>query len=384
MGPITMNLVNGSPIDLYAYPEEDMTEKAMADMKDVNWVNKVGYPRLHMAVKSNMPSAVERLLLRNACCLLKDHQNNTAVRIAVEFGYTEIVKLFCSAGVDMDALEHTSTRNHDSLPLFMCAVDNSHLDVVKVLIEHGMDPSVKLPDGTSSLHLAAQCDFDMKMMRILINTGIDVNMQTRDKVTALGLASRSDNLVGMKLLLDKGADVNVQDIDGNTPLHLALLSGYKKNLQLLLEHGADMYAKSNSGASVLHSAAYTRVTCMATLIRYGVDLERRDTEGKTAFLHAVKYRNYDVVRLLMATGVDMSVRDMYHNTAMHFAANDGDSELIQAILRSGVSVPEQNFDYKTPLQLAVEAEGPILEMFEKRGAWVNHQECQTVFRVAMG
>lgn len=376
-------LVEGPTIDIVLCATDDMTDEEIAAMKDVNWVNKNGFTRLHMAVQGNMPNVVERLLLKNADWRLKSNNNETAVRIAVELGFVEIVKLFCNAGVDMDDQTHKSSNALENLPLFLCAVHNAHLDVVKVLIAHGMDPSARLSDGTSGVHMSSIYDFDLEMLELLIHNGVDVNMRTIAKVTALGLASRNDNLKGMQLLLNKGADVGAKNIDGDTPLHLAMYGGYKENIQLLLEHGADMYIRNENGISPLDSASCTNVVCMYTLIQYGVDFERRDGGRKTPFLNAVKHRNYKVVQLLMTVGADTSVRDMDHNTAMHFAAKDGDVEFLRDLIRSGNNITEKNFYGDTPLQLAIAAEGPVLGRFEKRGWWVDHEACQVVLREAL-
>jgi ankyrin repeat protein len=377
------SFVRGVNPDSYACCTDDLTDDEITRMKHIDWANTKGSTRLHVAVRANMPCMVKRLLLQNADCRLKDRHEKTAVRIAVEFGYIEIVKLFCKAGVDMNGPEHESSKPNKNQPLFLCAVDNCHLEVVEVLIKYGMDPSVRNLDGTSGVHLAASHDFDLDMLTLLIEIGVDVNLQAQDKATALGMACRYDNLPGMQLLLSAGADVHVKDKDGNTPLHLALYGSYKEHLQTLLEHGADMYTRNEDGVSVLDSASYLDVVCMYTLIQYGADLETRDGERKTAFLHAVKCRNYKVIRLLMNVGADLSVRDMDHNTAIHFAANDGDAGLIKELLDAGISVPQANFYHKTPLDLAIAAEGPLLGRFEKRAWWVDHEECQVVLRQAM-
>jgi len=80
-----------------------------------------------------------------------------------------------------------------------------HLEVVKLLLEHGADPNVKNRDGKTPLHNAAS----------------------------------EGHLEVVKLLLERGADPNVKDDDGNTPLHNAAWRGHLEVVKLLLEHGAD-------------------------------------------------------------------------------------------------------------------------------------------------
>jgi ankyrin repeat protein len=347
--------------------------------RDINWANKKGFTRLHLAVKSQKAGTVENLLACNADCSMPDHLSRTALRIAVESGCAKIVKLFCDAGVDLDAYAHRGRWNE---PLFICAVSSVHMDVARVLIEYGMDISVRYR-GESSLHISSRSDTELEMLQLLVDHGVDVNVRTDAGDTALGLAAWNDNLAGMKLLLSKGADVGAKDRRGNTPLHFSTRNGYPDMMEVLLQNGACMHASNLDGLSVLHCAASAVYTSMATLLCYGVDIEARDGGRKTAFLVAVEQRNEKVVQMLMNAGADVTVCDMDGNTAIHYAANDGDALLIRVVLRSGMLMPPANRYDKTPLQLAIAAEGPVVRLFEKRGWWVNHQECEEVIRESL-
>ncbi len=70
-------------------------------------------------------------------------------------------------------------------------------------------------DKMTALHAAAKRG-DIDILRLLLNAGVDVRAVNVEGKSALHLVS---NVECARLLLDKGADINAADRHGNTPLH---------------------------------------------------------------------------------------------------------------------------------------------------------------------
>lgn len=87
------------------------------------------------------------------------------------------------------------------------------------MIEFGVDVNVDV-DGSTPLHIAADCDRAGRAIDILVEAG--ANMEARDSLGQTPLNANADNIDAVRPLLSHGADVNTQDNQDRAPLHHAL------------------------------------------------------------------------------------------------------------------------------------------------------------------
>lgn len=133
----------------------------------------------------------------------KDHQN--ILMMASEVGCVTLVK-----GL-IDKININETSEHGTTALFS-AVENGNIDVIRILIEAGIDVHAK---------------------------------ENHAGTTALRVAVERNELEIVKALLKSGASPNVQDtILGSTPLHMAVLSDRYELVKVLLQRGADTKLKA--------------------------------------------------------------------------------------------------------------------------------------------
>jgi len=139
-------------------------------------------------------------------------------------------------------------------PLHYAAFCGLHT-VVKVLaVDHPQDVhSRNVENNSTPLHRASQ-EGHVEVARVLIEHGADMTVQDERGSTPLHDASRTGHKELAQFLLEHGADVTAQDKDGSTPLHQASGSGRMKLAQLLVEHNADVTARDKDGSTPLHRA----------------------------------------------------------------------------------------------------------------------------------
>lgn len=117
--------------------------------------------------------------------------------------------------------------------------------------------SVVLDDNTKIKRLfRAVEEDDIEVVKLLIETGVNVNVKNDNGDTPLHIVR---NVEIAKLLVKNGADINARNNNGDTPLHktyrLNLYEGFtqlpsvERNEvgSLLIENGADQDAKNNQG-----------------------------------------------------------------------------------------------------------------------------------------
>ena len=132
-----------------------------------------------------------------------------------------------------------STLAEGSTPL-MRAAKNGDAAALRLLLDHGADPSIVQKNHTTALMLAAGLgrgqgvfakDYatDREMLaavKVLVARGVDVNAVNDNGQTAMHLAVRvSDDIV--RYLAANGAALNVKDKQGRTPLDAALGMGVR-------------------------------------------------------------------------------------------------------------------------------------------------------------
>jgi ankyrin len=150
-----------------------------------------------------------------------------------------LVRKLLDAGANPNALVNNTPRARMragsprivfATPL-MRAAFSGDLDLVKLLLSHGADPTIISEDGETMVEAAASLGF----------------IQGYSKGR-----SAAERLEVVKLFVELGADVNQADDYGITPLMVAANFGDTKIIQYLVDKGADLAAydlgKKNDGA----------------------------------------------------------------------------------------------------------------------------------------
>ena len=227
-----------------------------------------------------------------------------------------------------------------------------HIDLARLLIEHGADATAQSKDGSTALH-EASFGGHVDLARLLIKHGADAAAQSEDKTTPLHRASFKGHVDLARLLIDHGADVAAQTVNGMSPLHLTSLGGHMDLARLLIDHGANVTAQSKDGITPLHRASMGCFVDLARLlIEHGADAAARDVHG-TAPLHEAAFgRHIGLARLLLEHGADTAAQNMEGSTPLHGASFRGDVDMARLLIKHGADVAARCKDGSTPLHRA--------------------------------
>jgi len=158
------------------------------------------------------------------------------------------------------------------------------------LIESGVDPNWRRPDGTTTLMIAALFG-RVSIIEALLDHGADVDLRAPDGTTALLAATiyaaTTRDTSTMEALVARGANPNLANSEGNTALGMTARNGLIEGAVLLLKAGADPNASNKHGMTPLMQAARGHlVETVRVLLRAGADPTRRCSRGLTAAQHA--------------------------------------------------------------------------------------------------
>lgn len=144
-------------------------------------------------------------------------------------GHLEMVKLLIENGVDVDVKEF-----RDFTPLRIAA-RNGHADIVQYLVEKGATIDTRAMDGATPLeHAAAKGHTDI--VKYLLEKGANPNIIDKEGDFPLGEATKNGHLEIVKLLLENGAQLNVKDAKNLTALDLAKQHGQSKAAAMIQEY----------------------------------------------------------------------------------------------------------------------------------------------------
>jgi len=198
----------------------------------------------------------------------------------------------------------TDNRNIEGGDYPVPRADMDHLEFIKILLERGANPNVRVRDDTLSRTIftmqwffesgatpfvrAAQSS-DMELMKLLLKYGADPTITTDYGDAALTVASgigwvegvtyersAKENLEVVGWLLGLGLDPNAANHDGRTALMGAALKGRSGVVQLLVDRGArlETYDKgsrdTDTVVSVLAGHTWQAVDYADGLVRTGV------------------------------------------------------------------------------------------------------------------
>lgn len=195
-----------------------------------------------------------------------------------------------------------------------------------------------------------------EMIRVLVDHEADLSLRDKNGGLALHWAAYSGATDAMSMLLDETTAVN--DIDAKNkkwrrPLHLAVSGtsqGHRDTVKVLLEHGADAHAKDKRGNTPLHdAAAHSDKDGLEALLSYTelrLDIQTPNKFGELPSDRAAQEKNEgttEVLKTFSALGL-----------AVHKAALEGDVERVKQLAAISAPLSWRDENGKAPLDVAVD------------------------------
>lgn len=259
------------------------------------------------AVSKNDEEAVDLFLKAGEPGDRKNEQEQTALHIAVDKGYADLLAKLVKRYKPL--MNHADASGNTPL---MSAARQGNEPIVKLLLESDSDVNYLVPDreGAASALQAAMDAPDLKnehldVVQDLLQHGADVKARNASGRSALLFAAEHGRAEAAKLLLEKGADVNEADQKGIFPLYAAACRGHAELITLLAEKGANMKAALPGGQTPLMCASREgRMSAINVLVERGAAINAKTPEGIAALTEASRRGDLDAVKLLLEKGAD--------------------------------------------------------------------------------
>ena len=238
-------------------------------------------------------------------------------------------------------------------PALYNASENGYLEIVKILINAGVDVNLPVENGLTPLHISSHKGH-VKVVEALIEAGADPNSASTDGKTPLHFASLKGHVEVVEALITTKADPNSAKTDGKTPLHIASLKGHVEVVEALIEAGAKVDSKiSDDGITPLHIASQEgHVEVVEALIKAGAKVDSKISDGKTP-LHLASLRGHaKVVEALIEAKAEIDSKISDGKTSLHIASQEGHVEVVEALIEANAEIDSKTKYGSTPLCLA--------------------------------
>ncbi len=314
----------------------------------------------------------------------------TALIIAAENDYWDIVKLLISAGADLkafDAQNRTVTtfaglsRRDDIVEFIINYTQNAYLkefdlnqdpDIVKAVRENSIDSVKKIlknsPQeinrvgtlGKTPIIWASSIE-DGKILEYLISCGANIEDSDYLGFNGLMFACEKGCFGNVERFLNIGAQINSKTKDKSiTPLMFASKNGFNDIVALLINRGADIHSKAKlhlfdlkpTITPLLFAAQERRWRTVTLLIKYGANSLDRDQFLRTAIYFASQDKQWDIVDLLILNGADINFFDIWDGNAVLYAAKNGDLEGLIALSKRNGNLKFKDIKGLTPYDYA--------------------------------
>lgn len=167
------------------------------------------------------------------------------------------------------------------------ALENNHVEAVKLLLENGANPNRWYPVGYEINLVQLK---NVMCLKLMLDFGANPNAVDRCGYTPLMMAAKQGQISAAQLLLQRGANVNQQRPDRfekKTAIHIALEKGNRDIVKVLLMKGAVTSKLPDYKYNALHTAILTDRVDLVDLILFFInDVDEVTDENYTALMLA--------------------------------------------------------------------------------------------------
>lgn len=220
-------------------------------------------------------------------------------------------------------------------PILKKALETDNISLLSQFFRLNIDSDYRLPNsatGPMPLVILAIKMGSVKCLKFLIAKSADLE-STYFFDTPLIIAAQEGHLECLKALVRAHVNLNAQNdhcCGGETAMHTAVNKGHYECARLLVEAGADASIEAYCGKTPLmkcipqwdsYEKEKIKLQCLKLLIRYGVDLDQKDSFGNTAIMLAAERGKAEFLELSLKAGARWDLTNEKGYTALELVPN---------------------------------------------------------------
>ncbi|VDI42961.1 serine/threonine-protein phosphatase 6 regulatory ankyrin repeat subunit A [Mytilus galloprovincialis] len=337
--------------------------------RDIN-----GWSALHAACYKGHTEVVK--LLIDVCMNLDEtsYTGSTPLFLACQRGNFETVKYLLDLnGKNINSRVDTRKKRVNGLSALHTACINGHLDIVKLLVNVGVNLNDTSNKGCTPLFQACEeghyeiVKFLLDLNGQALNSRVNTTLTDSTEWSVLDVACYNGHIEVVKLLVDVCINLNRTTDYGSTPLNKACQKGHYDTVKFLLDLNGqvlnsrvDTTIKSLFGGSALHVACKNgHIEVVKLLVDVGMNLNDTSNSGSTPLHKACEDGHCDTVKWLLDLNgqalnsrVDTTIKDIIGWSALHVACYNGHEKVVKLLIDVGMYPNDTANSGATPLHKA--------------------------------
>jgi ankyrin repeat protein len=269
----------------------------------------------------------------------RDVQNLTALHISAWLNDNESIGILLDYGAAVDPLD-----GGYQTPMMAAALCR-HLDIVKLLLQHGANPNMIRRDCRNIAIMAVQVGH-VEMLKTLVSHGISLTHCDQWGGSVLHYAGRHCP-EAFSLLLASGCDPYQRDIDGYTPIEVAIRWRTVRPLCLNsnLDFNRGIIHIGDIGTSL--ERGYTPLSIMKLLFkrlpasRISREINAIPSRGflkETMLVTAARRGDQQALDFLIKMGAELELEGSSFGTPLLAACNRGVLSSVRYLIRRGANI----------------------------------------------
>jgi ankyrin repeat protein len=381
---ITTGLHLMSELGLHVLADEILTKFERTTGQWITQKDNDGRTCLYIAASYGRKSMVKLLLGKGADVNADCGRHARALFAAVQSRHKRIVELLIDSGADVKAdgpklmgnVLQTALQNNDREMTMLLLHKGAEADItdqfqrtpLELASRRGWCDVVELIiDQVSAVYPMACNDYGMmplheacfhghaEVVKMLLNRGVDASITGKDGWISIHAAAFNGHAEVIQTLLEAGGDPNTMDKRRWTPLMYASYGGHHEAIRVLLRNRAHSHICDTSARSPVHIAAYNgHLQAVNLLTDRVIEIDERDRKGYTPLYDAATQGHADVVRLLLERGADPNIPDDTRWVPIIAASANGHLEVVRALVHHGADLSLTGIDGWGPLTIAAD------------------------------
>lgn len=264
---------------------------------------------------------------------------NKSLLFFVKYGEKSFISLLLKLGMDIDL------QDNKGLTPLMVATLEGRFSIVKYLIEKGADIHKKDCLGKTFFVYAVEKG-DLNVVQYCCDRNlVDIDIELKNGLPILPIACSQGRLEIVKCLMEHHKkSAQIDDLEAAMMCAYASQEGHLDIVRYLHEQGMDINSKDTHGRSALHYASLGGSGGVVEyLLDHGGDVNVRGPEGETPLAIAAFFGQMNVADILLQRGADIDSKLTDGSTVLMAATNCSEgADLITKLCELGVDVDEQD------------------------------------------
>ena len=232
-------------------------------------------------------------------------------------------------------------RDEEGNSVLHFAASNGHANIVKILLESGLNPNQRNGQGATPLIVAAEHGRS-EVVEQLLAVRLKIDATDTHNGTALHYAIRFGHEDIVLRLLDSGCNKHIRGFDGYSPVSLALNNNRGRTVEKL----ADLKSRWNTDRESVDRLLVSKCAQgQNRIVRYLVSKGGRADRllrGTTAFVAAMRYADEEMLITLLEARADVKQTNEKEISPLMAASYWDNVEAVEWLLKHGADV-----DYTT-------------------------------------